>query len=113
MTNDHGMTFGLTGDRVPDPPDGDKWADILRWLICVMDADDKSFAFVAGVFAHCLKNGGYVTERQSRAANRIWKRVFEEWQSDVLDCQHATSPGAGQAPAGDSILADMEPEGEA
>jgi hypothetical protein len=78
----------LKPEQVPDWPDSNKWVDILHWLVIVMDEEDSSRHFVAGVFAHCLKAGG-ITDKQAAAVEKIWERVRLAWYADeLLCCQH-------------------------
>ena len=73
-------------DQVPEPPDGGKWVDVLRWLVAVFDDDSDILPFVAGVLAYCLKYGG-LTAKQGKSIERIFANAVEHWQAEYLDCQ--------------------------
>jgi hypothetical protein len=87
----------------PDPPPpGSAWVDALRWLVCVMDSDDRgSLAFVASCLAWALNHDGTLTERQARACQKVLQRVTRAWHAGILDVQI------------DRRLADVEPAGRA
>lgn len=48
------------------PADEDGAIAALKWMVAVMDRDDKSLHFVASVLSSCCKYGG-LTERYSAA----------------------------------------------
>jgi hypothetical protein len=96
--------------QVPLPPygeDGTPWTDTLRWLVCVMNPDDRSLHFIASVLSSALKNGG-LTERQAAAAKKIEHRIMRDYDAGVLDCQiNGESCDSGYD------LANLEAKGEA
>lgn len=100
--------FGLASHQVPDFPESTSWKDVLRWLIMVMDNDDSSLPFVAGCYAHCLKNEGGITSKQASACNKILRRIHDRYMVDELDCQQMSAEK-------DNVhyLETVQPEGEA
>lgn len=78
--------FMLLDYQVPECPASTLWSDQLRWLICVMNPDDGSLHYIASVLAYALKND-CLTDRQSKAANKILRRVRLDFAAGVLDCQ--------------------------
>ena len=87
--------FTLTASETPDPPESTLWADLLRWMVCVMDPDDTRLAFVSSCLSHACKAGG-LTERQARACQKMLDDVWQAWADGVLICQN--TPPADEAP---------------
>lgn len=83
--------FVLFCDEVPEPPKSNLWVDLLRWMICVMDPDDKRLAFVAGCLSHGLRNDG-LSDKQAAACQAILDTICKAWAEGVLVCQNTTSP---------------------
>ena len=79
--------FSLTSDCVPSPPVSTQWADVLRWLVMVMDPQDTRLSFIAGLLSHTLKHGG-LTDRQSAAGNKIWHAIQADFRASILVCQN-------------------------
>ena len=75
--------------HVPPPPEGESlpWIDVLRWMLCVMDDDDRAMAFVAGVLRYALEHEGSITAKQGEACNNIWARMHRLYHQGILDCQ--------------------------
>lgn len=90
------LTFSLHSGQAPDRPESTLWIDQLRWLICVIDPDDTSLAFIASVFGQALKNAGNLSKRQSDACQKILNRVARAHDEGRLDCQHFV-PGFEEA----------------
>ena len=78
------------GGTVPPPDNSSKettpWVEVLRWLICVMNDDDKSIGFVSGCLSQCVKNNG-LTPRQAAGCQKVWDRVLDDYHHLQLDCQ--------------------------
>src|SRR5690606_5481161 len=88
----------------PDPPpDGCAWVDALRWLVAVMDGDDRSLLFVAGCLRYALEHNGCLTSKQADACNRILTRILDRWHEGTLACQLAV----------DHPLRNVQPRGNA
>lgn len=88
MSRDGKITFSLNRDQVPDPHKCiESWADALRWLVVVMDYDDKRLPFVASCFKYCLDNGA-LTAKQSTVCNTILREVISDYSAGVLYCQN-------------------------
>ena len=79
--------FSLTFDQVPDPPDGGKWMDVLRWCICVMDPKDTRLSFIAGCLSYALVNDG-LTQKQAAACQSILDRLIDDFGRGILVCQN-------------------------
>jgi hypothetical protein len=85
------------------PPGGSSWIECLRWLISVMNLDDRSLTF-AGCFRHALEHEGALSGKQHAACHKVFERIVDRWEQGTLDCQHLS---AGHP------LAAIEPEGTA
>jgi hypothetical protein len=72
-----------------------------------MDADDPDLAFVASVFAHCLKYEG-ISEKQAIWADKISARVHSQFFRSELIRQRSR-PAANP----DLDIRQLTPEGEA
>ena len=107
------ITFGLNENQVPEPSESNQWVDTLRWLICVMDNDDTSLGFIAGIFAHALKNEGYLTEKQSKIGNKIYRRVHRAYMEEILECQNTSDPSLQSEFSAEDKLLHMKAKGEA
>lgn|SRR5690554_2979926 len=84
------MVFMLKNYQVPDMPrqiGGTPWVDILRWMVCVMNPDDRSLHFIASVLSSAIKNEGKLSPKQAEVVEKIFKRVERDFDSEVLDCQ--------------------------
>lgn len=68
--------------------------DVMKWMISVMDRDDKALHFVASVLSQFLKNGG-LSEKQAAAIEKRYAIVLEHFERGVLHIQ------TGGAPSGD------------
>lgn len=77
---------------VPETPHENSWTAILRWLICVMNDEDKSMGFVAGCLSQCVKNGG-LTDRQADGCRKVFSRILDDYEHLQLDCQNGDSSG--------------------
>lgn len=82
-----GLAFTLTTGQVPNPPDSNIWADILRWLVIAMDPDDKQLHFASSCLAYALQHGG-LTSKQDVVCSKIWGRVLSQYNDDLLICQN-------------------------
>lgn len=78
--------FVLGVDQVPLPPISGRDADRLRWMICVMNPDDKDLSFTASLLSHVLKKG-CLSDKQQLYLERIWSRVHQEHAFNALRCQ--------------------------
>ena len=87
--------------NLPPAPD-DSAAGIilqmLRWLVFVMDPDDRGLVFVVGCLSWSLRHGGTLTPKQLAAIEDIYSRVVEQWDHGALACENHP-------------LQDVEPEG--
>lgn len=79
--------FTLTASHVPQEPASRQWSDLLRWLVCIMDPDDKRLSFVAGCLSHTLKFGG-LSDRQCAACEAILNSVKSDLSEGILLCQN-------------------------
>lgn len=68
------------------PPDNGEVIDTMKWLITVMDRNDKGLPFVASVFSYALKTGG-ISEKQVEALERIYVRIIERYELGTLAIQ--------------------------
>lgn len=84
--------YRLSPGSVPEAPQNDRWPDYLRWVIAVMDADDRDLGFMASLLSYCLDHQG-LTEKQAKYARRIFVRVHATWLADQLECQRRPSAG--------------------
>jgi hypothetical protein len=84
--------FTLTASETPDPPESTLWADLLRWMVCVMDPDDTRLAFVAGCLSHAMRNDNGLSGKQATACQAILDRLCTDWAEGVLVCQNTTPP---------------------
>ena len=76
--------FGSGG--IPDRPENSTWTGLLRWMLAVMDDDDKALPFIASCLSYCTKNGG-LTERQAASCSKALTRITDRWSAMTLDCQ--------------------------
>ena len=78
-------------EQVPDPAElGDDWDINIRWLIAVMDDDrHRSLAFAAGCLDYFYANNGRLTDKQCNALQRIFDKVYKQYQHGLLQCQAA------------------------
>ena len=104
--------FQLFEHQVPDLPETRKWTDLLRWMICVMDNDDRALPFIAGVYSYALNNDGKLTEKQSLVANRALGRIVNQWRADTLVCQNMQYPDTPET-IGDPDISKMKTKGTA
>lgn len=68
------------------PADEEGIRAAMKWMVAVMDDDDKSLHFVAGVLSNCCKYGG-VTERQAAAVEKTYDRILTAFHSGALAIQ--------------------------
>lgn len=79
------------------PPSSDADAgDVMKWMVSVMDRDDKALHFVASVLSHFLKNGG-LSEKQAAALEKRYAIVLDQFDRGVLHIQTGGVP-AGEGP---------------
>lgn len=71
-------------------PDNGEVIDTMKWLITVMDRNDKGLPFVASVFSYALKTGG-ISEKQVEALERIYARIIERYELGTLAIQGGTT----------------------
>ena len=74
----------------PENPNVDEWIPQLRWLVSVMNDDDKSIAFIAGCLSQCIAKDG-LTDRQSAGCQKVFDRVLDAYSHLQLDCQQPDS----------------------
>lgn len=79
--------FSLNSEQVPNVPTQASWKSVLRWLVCVMDADDKILPFVASCLAYAIKNDG-LSEKQHLVCEKISIRIRDAHNQGVLVCQN-------------------------
>jgi len=60
--------------------------DVMKWMVSVMDRDDKSLHFVASVLSHFLKTGG-LSEKQAEALEKRYAIVLDQFEKGVLNIQ--------------------------
>lgn len=77
------------------PSDTDSIETVLKWMIGVMDRDDKSLAFIASVFSYAMKNGA-VSEKQADAAGRVYDKVVAQFDAGHLAVQGWVSDEADE-----------------
>ena len=102
--------FGLPAEHIPAHPRCEHWACHLRWLLMVMDPDDSSLAFVAGVLVHALNRGG-ISEKQALAIKRVMSRMDARAADGDLGDYNLTFENA-DPPIG-RALETMDTEGSA
>ncbi|MEC5289423.1 MULTISPECIES: hypothetical protein [unclassified Aurantimonas] len=68
------------------PADEDGAIVAMKWMIAVMDRDDKSLHFVASVLSSCCKYGG-LTERQADAVEKTYERILKAFEAGALEIQ--------------------------
>lgn len=79
------------------PPSADADAgNVMKWMISVMDRDDKALHFVASVLSQFLKNGG-LSEKQAAAIERRYALVLDHFERGILHIQTGGAP-AGEGP---------------
>lgn len=61
-------------------------SDAVFWTLAVMDENDRSRAFVAGVYAFFLETEE-ITDRQREAFMKVFQRVSKAFDEGALDCQ--------------------------
>lgn len=90
------IPFSLLSHQVPPMPSSTRWADILRWMVIVMDPDDSRLSFIASLLSHSLKYGG-LSEKQSAAATKIYDRIVEAFEDGILVCQNSVGKTEGHS----------------
>lgn len=85
------MSFSLNCDQVPDYPTTRTWTDVLRWAVMVMDPDDTRLPFMASVLSQAIEKDG-LSEKQTKACNRILASVTKDWMAGILVCQNTPAP---------------------
>lgn len=74
------------------PPCSDADAgDVMKWMVSVMDRDDKSLHFVASVLSHFLKTGG-LSEKQAEALGKRYAIVLDQFENGSLNIQTGKVP---------------------
>lgn len=84
------FSFTLFHGEVPSPPVTRRSLDGLRWLVIVMNHDDRDYGFVVSVFAYALKKE-MLSEKQMRRVDRIYDRIGRAFNCDALECQQAVT----------------------
>lgn len=102
-------TWSLYDIETPQPPDSVRWADVLRWLVCVMDPDDKSLSYVASCLSHALQFNG-LSDKQHIVCAKISDRVRASYDAGTLLCQNLRFFAEDDNTAS---IADMQTEGSA
>lgn len=91
------------------PPNGEADAlDVLKWLVSVMDRDDKGLHFVASVLASAARYGG-ITEKQAIAVENAYDRVLKLFNNGAL----AIQGGRIDKDDGPSNVTHLRPRGAA
>lgn len=76
------------------PPSSDADAgDVMKWMVSVMDRDDKTLSFVASVLSNFLKFGG-LSEKQAAALEKRYAIVLDQFEKGVLNIQTGKVPAA-------------------
>lgn len=78
--------FTLRQHQVPEPPEGGRWDDHLRWLLMVMNPEDPQLHFAASILSHALRYG-QISEKQAEAALRMLERIMLAYREGELRCQ--------------------------
>lgn len=78
------------------PSTDDDAGDVMKWMISVMDRDDKALHFVASVLSQFLKNGG-LSEKQAAAIEKRYAIVLDHFERGVLHLQNGGVP-SGEGP---------------
>ena len=99
----------LFSDQVPEPPEGTRWADWLRWMVVVINDDDNSIGFIAGCLSNIVRDG-FLTDKQAKVCVKIQTRILHDYEADILDCQ-MNDPKP--CPESHNTLSLLEPEGNA
>jgi hypothetical protein len=73
-------------EPIPPPPDSDRWSDILRWVVFVMNNNDPQMHFASSCLTWVFKTGG-LTERQSAACSKLYQRISKSYEAGALDAQ--------------------------
>lgn len=79
--SDHQTVFDLS----PPPDDADA-LDVLKWMISVMDREDRSLMFVASILASRVEWRG-LTEKQAASASRVYDRIRDLFDRGLLEIQ--------------------------
>lgn len=80
-------TFRLDPDGIPSPRGLRRWKCILRWLVTVMNDDDRRLPFVCGVLGQSAKRNFALSPKQAEVCTRIMNAVVIEYDAGALDCQ--------------------------
>lgn len=86
VASDAPQPFRLEDWQVPEIPKSRLWSCHLRWMVCVMDADDRSLSFVCSCLSHAVK--GRLSDKQTAALEKCRKRVVEAYKAEILECQN-------------------------
>lgn len=84
--------YELPAGGVPVPPESSLYVDLMRWCVCVMDADDPELYLTAGLLEQAIKCDG-LTNAQMKIADRIHFRVHAAWTEGRLRCQRGGNHG--------------------
>jgi hypothetical protein len=79
------MTAPAIFDLSPPPVEADA-LDMLKWMVAVMDRDDRSLMFVASLLTQCIEWNG-LTEKQAAAGSRVYERVLSLFDRGLLAIQ--------------------------
>lgn len=60
--------------------------EVMKWMIAVMDIDDKSLMFTASVLAQAIKWNG-LTPKQAEGISRVYGRVMDQFDRGILAIQ--------------------------
>lgn len=77
--------YRLEDWQVPPIPKSMRWTCHLRWMVTVMDADDRSLHFVSSCLSHALK--GPLSDKQVNALIKCRNRVVLAFETEMLECQ--------------------------
>lgn len=74
------------------PPSSDADAgDVMKWMVSVMDRDDKALSFIASVLSNFLKFGG-LSEKQAAALEKRYAIVLDQFEKGSLNIQTGKVP---------------------
>lgn len=67
------------------PQEGDDWVSTIKWMIGVMDNDDKYLEFMVGILAQAIKFDG-ITPKQEAACKVNLERIKGLFEHGRLKC---------------------------
>ena len=81
-------------DVVPSPPESARYIDWMRWLLAVLNRDNRSkFVFVSSVFNYCIDHAVHPTEKQAKVIDKITEDTLLLFHSGALEIQEGVANG--------------------